>query len=211
MTMNRIANGVVLLALALACGRAWAEKPDWQSMDAPSDPAAIVTVPEFPEVNRAFAIQRSRGTGTVMRVADAKGRLEILDGDKVVTSFRLGRCLSFSRMNAQHDFGAQGSPQYATAPADCRVWNSRRWTQTYKTQTTYYRNPCVYEPEFVATVEARNGTRLVHTLGTGRGQILDNGKTFSINTNVTFDESLGFFRMFDVGYIGRIDVLNEIK
>jgi hypothetical protein len=210
--MIRSACAAILLALVVACAAPVPpSKPDWQAMDAPTDPAAIVTVPEFPQADRRFAIQRSRGGGTIMRVADAKGRLDILDGSHVVTSITLGRCFSFSRMNENHDFGRLGAPEYATTPADCRAWDGRRWTQTYKTQTPYYRNPCIYEPEFVASVKVANGTRTINTVGTGHGKVLDTGETFSLNPTVTFDEALGFFRSFDVGYIGRVEVLNEVK
>ena len=146
-----------------------------------------------------------------MRVSDAKGRLDIMAGERVITSITLGRCFSFSRMNETHDFGGQGSPEYATTPSDCRAWNGRRWTQTYKTQTPYYRNPCTYEPEFAASIKTDNGSRTLQTVGVGHGTVLDTGQQFRINHTVTFDEALGFFRAIDVGYIGRIDVISEVK
>jgi hypothetical protein len=198
---------------ALAQTADWT-KPDWASTDAPASPAAIVAIPEFPQANRRFAIQRSgahSGPGNILRIANQTGRLEILNGDNLVLSINLGRCFSFARMDEQHDFARQGNPQYATAPTDCRVWDGRRWTQTYRTQTSTYRNPCYYQPGYTARVAAGSNGRLVETTGAGPGIVWDNQRTFQVRTAVIYDEPLGFFRMFDVGYIGKVDILNEIK
>ena len=196
--------------LAAAQPSVWT-KPDSMDMNAPANPAAIVTVPEFPQANRRFAIQRTKGPGNVLRVADQKGRLEILNGGAVVTTIDLGRCFSFSRMNDQHDFGRQGSPQYATVPSDCRVWDGRQWSQTYRTQTTHYKNPCFYQPGFKAKVTQGAGGRMIETIGRGAGIVWDTQQTFTVDATVKYDEALGFFRSFDVGYIGQIVVVNEIK
>jgi hypothetical protein len=191
----------------------WAQ-PDSASMDVPPNPAAIVTIPEFPQAGRQFAIQRSGprgGPGNILKVANQNGRLEIWNGENMAFSFDLGRCFSFSRFDAQHNFGQSGNPMYATAPSDCRVWDGRRWNQTYRTQTSFYRNPCLYQPGYTAKVTGSPGGRIVETSGEGQGIVWDTQQTFPVKSIVKYDEGLGFFRMFNAGYIGQVDVLNEIK
>lgn len=190
------------------------KKPDWVSPDPPPNPAAVVTIPDFPQVGRKFAIKRSgrgSGSGDTMRVADGNGRLDILDGKRVVQYINLARCFSFSRMNDNHDWGKQGKPQWATSPSDCKVWDGRRWSQTYKTQVPQLRNPCYYQPAFEAHVSGAPGNFVVEVRGNGPALFTDRNEPFQVRTYVKWEETLGFFRTVDVGYVGRIDVLNEIK
>ena len=70
---------------------------------------------------------------------------------------------------------------------------------------------CYHQPGYTARVAAGSSGRLVETTGAGPGIVWDNQRTFQVRTAVIYDEALGFFRMFDVGYIGKVDVLNEIK
>ena len=73
-----------------------------------------------------------------------------------------------------------------------------------------YRNPCLYQPDLARVTPGPRG-RLIETTGTGIGIIWDTQKTFQFDTDVIYDEATEFFRMINVGYIGKIDVLNEIK
>lgn len=204
--------GLTMLLLASCAHEAPKYPPDSQSMDLPKDPAAIVEIPRFPVQGRSFAIERSTGAGDLLKVVDQNGTLEMFQGSFPVTSITLGPCLSFSRMNDQHDFGRQGKPEYATAPPDCRVWDGRRWNENYKTQTSYYHNPCLYESDFVARIiPGKDGSKIVETTGNGQGVVLDSGNEFEFNHKVVYDDKLQFFRSFSVGYVGVVRVLNEVK
>ena len=114
-------------------------------------------------------------------------------------------------MNEEHDFGRQGKPEFATAPPDCRVWEGRRWNNSFKTQTSYLRNPCYYEGSFVAHVPPKDGGRVVETSGDVEGLVMDTGRPFTFRTHVLWDDRLKFFREFDVGYVGKIRILSEVK
>ncbi len=189
-------------------------KPDWVSPEPPPNPAAVVTIPEFPQANRKFSIKRSgrgSGAGDVLRVADGSGRLDILDGGKLVQYVSLSRCFGFARMDDNHDWAKNGKPQFATAPPDCKVWDGRKWAQTYKTQMRRLNNPCYYQPEFTAKVSGAAGNRIVEVSGNGPGLVYDTKESFQVRTFVRWEEGLGFFRLFNVGYVGQIEVVNEIK
>ena len=202
---------LAVLVLAGCTAKEPVYPPDSQSMDIPADPNAVVELPRYPLLGRSFAIERSKGAGNLMKVADESGRLEIWADQQLVESITLGPCFSFSRMDEQHDFGRQGKPEFATAPPDCRVWEGRHWNNSFKTQTSYYRNPCYYEGSFVALVRPKDGGRVVETSGRGQGVVMDSGRPFGFQTHVLWDDQLKFYREFDVGYVGKIRILSEVK
>ncbi|MCH8839514.1 MAG: hypothetical protein IH831_02320 [Planctomycetes bacterium] len=199
---------------------------DWQAIDAPAETANIVTLPAFPEGGRQFEIRRtymttrpsrwnrrtpSEGYLETLKVADNHGTLEFWREGKLIHTIRLGKCFSFAMMDENHDFAARGAPAYFTAPPDCKVWNGRKWHQSYRTLTTTRTLPCVYEAKRSATVTGSGGARLVRS-GTRIHMTEErDGSTKDWSNWVEYDVSQRFFKKFNVGYVGKVEILREIK
>ena len=199
---------------------------DWQAMDAPAEKSQIVTLPAFPKEGRQFEIRRTYMTTSssrwnrrtpqegyleTLKVADNNGTLEFWRQGKLIHTIRLGKCFSFAMTDENHDFGARGAPAYFTAPPDCKVWEGRKWHQSYRTVTTTRTLPCVYEAKRSAAVKGSGGARLIRS-GTQIHMTEErDGSTKDWSNWVEYDESLGFFKMFNVGYVGKVEVLREIK
>ena len=199
---------------------------DWQSMEMPEDPADIITVPRFPEEGRQFEIRRtyltkrssrarrrtpSGGYVEILKVVDSRGGLQFWRKGEWIHSIRLGECLSFANLDNSHDFAARGSPAFFTAPPDCKVWEGREWHQTYRTLVPGWPKPCVYEAKRRANVyRTENGRRFKASTEIDMTMEKD-GTMHSWSNVVVYDENLGFFSEFDVGYVGRVEVLREIE
>ena len=198
---------------------------DWQSMDAPKDAAKVITIPQYPEAGRIFEIRRTfltkrsdrrnrrtppGGYKETLKVADDKGTLEFWREGRRIHRIELGPCFSFAKMDRNHAFGRRGSPAYFTAPPDCKVWDGRLWNQTYRTLVVGWSNPCVYEAKRSATVFEIEDARRFRTSSTIHMTMDKNGKTYDWSNVVEYDENTRFFSMFNVGYVGRVEILREI-
>ena len=105
---------------------------------------------------------------------------------------RLGKCFSFAMMDQHHDVAARGSPAYFTAPPDCKVWNGRKWHQTYRTLTTKRFSPCVYEAKLSATVTGSGNAQLIKSRTQIHMTEERDGSTTDWSAWVEYDVSLGF-------------------
>lgn len=222
--IKRIAAFCTVLLFAGSVAHAYIE--DKQSEDAPADPSQIITLPKYPAEGRKFEIRRTYRTNRSSRllrvtppegvietliVKDGQGKLEFRRDGRYIHTIYLGQCFSFAKMDDNHDFRARGSPSFVTSPPDCRVWNDRTWQQTYGTLVQGWNNPCIYEARRRAKVY-RDGDRLMFRSDEDIHMTMEkNGKTYDFSHEVIYDTTLGFFRMFNVGYVGRVEVLREIK
>lgn len=199
---------------------------DWQATNAPANTSNIITLPLFPKEGRQFEIRRTyvtkrlsrwnrrtppEGYLETLKVADSNGTLEFWRGGLLIYTIQLGKCFSLARMDEDHDFGESGTPAYFTAPPDCKVWSGRNWHQTYRTITTTRTSPCVYEAKRSASVTRSGGVRLVSSHTRIHMTEEKDGSTRGWSTRVQYDDGLSFFKMFNVGYVGRVEVLREIK
>lgn len=66
-------------------------------------------------------------------------------------------------------------------------------------------------PPIPARVNPGTGGRIIETTGAGQGIGWDTQRPFAVKMSVAYGEGIGFFRSFDIGYIGQVDVLNEIR
>lgn len=187
--------------------------PDQASMDAPSDPKNIITLPEYPTPGKKYLVERD-GDQEIWVVKDDQGSIDFLDpsSQRVKLSIKLGPCFSFAKL-PNHDFGAIGKPAYHTVPPDCRVWDGRTWTQIYHVQVPALSNPCAYAANRRAKVTGSAGERSVATTSnveiTGPG--VRGGYAARTHT-VVFSEKMGFFRELAPGYIGsKAIVIREVK
>lgn len=216
---------VSALALAVGASAPKAYLKDWQAVDAPADASQIITLAAFPEAGRQFEVRRTyrtnrsdrrnrrtprKGYVETLKVADEKGKLEFWRDGKLIHTIRLGPCFSFAMMDRDHDFAGQGSPAYFTVPPDCKVWDGRKWNQTYRTLVVGWYNQCVYEAERYAKVTGDSGARVVRSSSSIHMTMEKDGTTYDWRTVVEYDEKLSFFKMFDVGYVGKVEILREI-
>lgn len=198
---------------------------DWQSTDGPNDPSKIVTIPRYPEQGRKFEIRRiyltenldrkklqtpREGYIETLKVSNGNGILEFWRDNKLIHTITLGECFSFAKMDEHHNFARQGSPAYFTAPPDCTVWDGREWHQTYKSLVGGWEKPCVYEAKRQAKILAAGNGKNFISISNLHLTMEKNGKTYNWSNYVEFDGDLQFFAMFDVGYLGRVEVLREI-
>lgn len=199
---------------------------DSQAIDAPAEKTQMVTLPAFPEKGRQFEIRRtylttssSRGNRRTppeghletLKVADKNGTLQFWRQGNLIHTIRLGKCFSFAMMDENHDFAARGAPAYFTAPPDCKVWSGRKWHQTYRTVTTTRTLPCVYEAKRSAAVTGSGNARLIRS-GTQIHMTEErDGSTKDWSNWVEYDVSQRFFKKFNVGYVGKVEILREIK
>lgn len=224
--MRRFWLLIGLSAVLGACVAAKEYLEDWQSMELPSEESQVITVPAFPEAGRTFKIHRTfttkrskwakrrtppEGYDELLKVADSEGTLEFWRDGKLIHAIQLGPCLSFAKMDRNHDFAKQGSPAYFTAPSDCRVWDGREWHQTYRTLVVGWHNPCVYEAKRRAYFMGDGDGLRVRTSTDIEMTVEKNWRTNSWSSVVEYDPELQFFRMFNVGYVGRVEVLEEVK
>ena len=219
---------VVCVGLALSACQTGAPKEyltDWQAQDAPGEPSEIITLPQFPKAGRAFEVRRTytttrssranrrtppEGYRELLKVADSEGTLEFWRDGRRVHTIKLGQCFSFAKMDKNHDFGKRGSPAYFTAPADCRVWEGRAWDQTYRTLVVGWHAPCVYEARRQATI-IKDGNRSLVRAATDITMTQEKDRVTKSWSNVAeYDPDAKFFRMFDVGYVGKVEVLSEV-
>lgn len=198
---------------------------DWQSQDAPEDRGEIVTLPTYPESGRAFNIRRTytttrssranrrtpaEGYLETLKVVDDQGTMEFWRDGRRIHTINLGPCYSFAKMDKNHDFEGRGSPAYFTAPPDCRLWDGRDWNQTYRTLVVGWHAPCVYEATRRATFRNDGDHRIVHTYTSIVMTMEKNGSTQSWSNELAYDPETEFFKMFHVGYVGKVEVLGEI-
>lgn len=218
--------GMICTGLALTACAPKEYMKDWQAEDAPANPAEIVTLPTYPKAGRTFKIHRTfpttnsyranrktppEGYAETLKVADDEGALEFWRDGRLIHTIKLGPCYSFAKLDENHDFAKRGSPAYFTAPPDCRLWDGRDWLQTYRTLVVGWTAPCVYEATRWATFVNDGGRRIVrsHT-----GIVMTMEKDYSTHTwskDVDYDPETKFFRVFDVGYVGKVEVLEEIS
>lgn len=188
--------------------------PDEASMDAPSDAARIVVLPEYPASGKKYLVERD-GEQEIWLIKDGHGTIEFVDTSSKLAKFsiKLGPCFSFEMLRrpggrGTHDFGAMGKPAYHTAPRDCRVWDGRTWTQTYAVQMPTLPQPCYYGAQRKAKVEGPAGQRLVTSESwvevTGPGV---QGRSEHVRYRVVYSEALAFFKELSPGYIGRKAVI----
>ncbi len=221
-------KGIAAFCMVLLCSVSVANSyiENKQSEDAPADPSQIITLPKFPAEGRKFEIRRTYRTTRSSRmhratppegaietliVKDGQGKLEFQQDGRYIHTIYLGECFSFAKMDDNHDYKAQGSPSYVTAPPDCKVWNDRSWQQTYKSFVEGWHNPCVYEARRSAKVYRDGDRQVIHSGENVHLTIEKNGKTYDTSHAVVYDTKLQFFSMFNVGYVGKVEVLREIK
>ncbi len=209
-----VRNSVLFVAIFLfsaGAPKAYAKEyaKDSQDMNAPAA-SKIITLPAFPEKGRQFEIRRS-GWLETLKVTDNNGTLQFWYEGNVTHTIRLGKCFSFAMMDQNHDFAARGAPAYFTAPPDCKVWNGRKWHQTYRTLTTTRFSPCVYEAKLSATVTGSGNAQLIKSRTQIHMTEERDGSTKDWSVWVEYDVSLGFFKKFSVGYIGKVEIVREIK
>jgi len=215
---------VLLVATTGACAPTKEYMKDWQSMDAPEDQSKIVTTPKFPQAGRSFEVRRtfpthrewqtslktpSNGYMELIKVADNNGTLEFWrDGNRIHT-IKLGECFSFAELDKNHDFANWGSPAYLTVAPDCRVWDGRKWNQTYRTRVNY-KAPCVYESKPEAVMFKDGDSWLVRTRTHATVTMERDGSIHSNYHTVEYDPKLKFFKSFKNGYVGKVEVLREV-
>lgn len=219
----------VCISLALvvaACVTSKQYLKDWQSEVAPGVSTQVVELDRFPKAGRVFEVRRTYVTSRESRwnrrtppegyieqlkVADNKGRLEFWRNGQFIHTIWLGECFSFASMDENHDYAAEGQPASFTAPADCRLWDGREWHQTYRTLVKGWVNPCVYEAKRLAKfVRLPDGKTSVRTETAIHLTVEKDGSTHDLRNWVEYDPDKKFFRAFDVGYVGSVQVIREL-
>lgn len=223
--MKRFLSVTALVLLIGAGLNAKEYLADWQSADRPEDPSKIVTIPEFPEEGRKFEVRRTYlnkrpdraqrrtppdGYIEILQVTNGGKTLKFLRDGKWIFSIKLGRCFSFAEMDRNHKFENQGSASLSTAPPDCTIWDGRKWNQTYRTLVGGWHNPCVYEAQRVTHTFIVGESLRFRSTGEVHMTMEKNGKTYDWENFVVFDTDSNFFSDFNVGYIGRVEILREI-
>ena len=188
--------------------------PDEASMNVPPNPKDVLVLPKYPTPGKKYLVERD-GMQEVWLVKDGEGTIEFVDPStqQLRLSIQLGPCFSFADMPREHNFAAAGAPAYHTVPPDCRVWDGRTWTQTYKVQMPRLPNPCFYAARREAKVKGPDGDRLVTSASsvdiTGPGI---RGGYVNTRYTIVYSEKLNFFKELSPGYIGRnAIIIRELK